>query len=198
MATDAEELWDDHADAFDEAADHGLRDPVVREAWRSLLTPLLPEPPARVCDLGCGTGSLSLLVAAAGLDVTGLDISTRMLGIAREKAAAAGVDVDFVHGDAADPPLPAASFDAVLSRHVLWSFSDPDAVLARWVALLRPGGRLILVEGSWSTGAGLTAEECRAAVLRHRKEADVQSLSADERLWGGPVDDERYVIVSRS
>jgi hypothetical protein len=48
MATDAEELWDDHADAFDDAADHGLRDPAVREAWRSLLTPLLPEPPARV------------------------------------------------------------------------------------------------------------------------------------------------------
>jgi len=197
MAADAENLWDDHADAFDDAADHGLRDPVVREAWQSLLTPLLPEPPARVCDVGCGTGSLSVLVAAAGLTVTGLDISTRMLGIAREKARAAGVDVAFVHGDAADPPFPAGTFDAVLSRHVLWSFADRDAVLARWVALLRPGGRLILVEGSWSTGAGLTADECRHVVLRRRREAEVRSLSADDRLWGGPVDDERYLIVSR-
>ena len=55
--------WDAQADAFDQPADHGLRDPAVRQAWRELLVSHLPEPPARVADLGCGTGTLSVLLA---------------------------------------------------------------------------------------------------------------------------------------
>jgi hypothetical protein len=57
---------------------------------------------------------------------------------------------------------------------------------------------LILIEGRWSTGAGLSAEDCRSLVLRHRAEAIVQPLSENEGLWGKPVDDERYLILSRS
>jgi hypothetical protein len=75
----------------------------------------------------------------------------------------------------------------------LWTL--PEESLGRWVELLRPGGRLVLVEGRWSTGAGLTADECRALVLRHRRQAVVQELT-DPTLWGGPIDDERYLLVS--
>ena len=54
---DAPEFWDDQAAVFDEAPDHGMSDPTVREAWAALLLPLLPSVPARVADLGCGTGT---------------------------------------------------------------------------------------------------------------------------------------------
>ena len=47
-------LWDE-AETFDEAADHGLRDPATRTAWQRLLLPLLPEYPQAIADLGCGT-----------------------------------------------------------------------------------------------------------------------------------------------
>lgn len=49
---DAVDLWDSEAPTFDDAADHGLRDPAVRSAWRSLLSGLLPHPPSRIADLG--------------------------------------------------------------------------------------------------------------------------------------------------
>jgi SAM-dependent methyltransferase len=81
---------------------------------------------------------------------------------------------------------------------VLWSLPDQNAVLANWTRLLRPGGRLVLIEGSWSTGAGLPAADCRELVLRHRTTAVVRQLAADAALWGGPVEDDRYLLVSHA
>jgi SAM-dependent methyltransferase len=184
--------WDAAAATFDEEPDHGLRDPAVRAAWAGLLLPLMPTAPARVADLGCGTGSLSVLLAGDGHHVRGLDRSAAMLAVATRKAA--GLPVEFRQGDAADPPYPPGSCDVVLARHVLWALPDPDAALARWVALLAPGGRLVLVEGLWFTGAGLPADECAALVRRHRPDATVTPLT-DPALWGTAVDDERYLLV---
>lgn len=196
MNSDVERVWDGYADAFDDEADHGLRDPQVRAAWQALLTPLLPEQPVRIADLGCGTGSLAVLLAEQPNTVSGVDISGEMIRLAQAKARAAGVDVNLVQGDAADPPFAAASFDVVLARHVLWTFENPEAVLQRWVNLLSPGGRLILIEGQWSTGAGMSARECRSLVLQYRAEADLQHLSENTQLWGKSVGDDRYLILS--
>ncbi len=188
--------WDAQADTFDEAADHGLLDPRVRAAWRDLLEPLLP-PAARVADLGCGTGSLSVLLAELGHDVVGLDIAGRMVEAARSKATAAGVPAAFVVGDAASPGLAQGAFDVVLCRHVLWALEQPAEALSRWVRLLAPGGVLVLVEGHWWNGGGLRPERARALVLQHRDRAEVTSLD-DPSLWGGAVSDERFLLVSRS
>ena len=89
-----------------------------------------------------------------------------------------------------------ASVDVVLCRHVLWALPDRDAVLATWARLLRPGGRLVFVEGSWGTGVRLPADDCKELVLRHRGEADVRQLGPDPALWGRWVDDERYLLLS--
>lgn len=189
------EYWDAQAATFDEQPDHGLRDPDVRAAWRDLLLPLMPPAPASVVDLGCGTGSLAVLLAEAGHAVRGVDLSARMVAAAREKARTAGVRAEFEQGDAADPRCAHASCDVVLARHVLWALPHPAAAVARWVALLRPGGRLVFVEGRWFTGAGLTATECQALVLTHRRQATVRRLD-DPALWGSPIDDERYLLLS--
>lgn len=189
------QFWDEHAASFDDEADHGLRDPAVRRAWRRLLLPLLPAAPARIVDIGCGTGSLSLLLAEAGHDVHALDNAPRMLDLAGQKATRTGVAVTFVRADAAHPPFAPFSFDVVLARHVLWALTEPDVALARWISLLRPHGRLVLVEGQWSTGAGLTAESCRSLVSRHRQQVDVQILD-DPALWGAKTTDERYLLLS--
>jgi SAM-dependent methyltransferase len=198
MDSDAEHLWDGYAEEFDNEPDHGLRDPRVRAAWRSLLVPLMPEHPSRVVDLGCGTGSLSVLLAELGHLVTGLDVSSRMLDLARAKAEITGVELDLIQGDAAYPPFAPGSFDVVVCRHVLWSFHDREAVMARWVQLLTARGRLVLIEGRWATGAGVSAADCRALVLRHRESAHLQKLSDYSQLWGKSVTDERYLIFSAS
>jgi ubiquinone/menaquinone biosynthesis C-methylase UbiE len=188
--------WDSQADTFDHQPDHGLLDPQVRQAWRRLLLAELPSAPAAVADLGCGTGTLSVLLAAEGYAVTGLDFAPQMIRAARAKARAAGVSARFELSDAAAPTLPAGSFDAVLARHVLWAMPDTGAALAAWLRLLLPGGALLLIEGRWSTGAGLTAREAGRVVLRQRSDATITVLD-DAALWGAPVTDERYLLISR-
>ena len=195
MGQQTPEAWDGEAATFDASPDHGLGDPGVCAAWRSLLGRLLPPAPARVADLGCGTGTLALLAAELGHAVDGVDFSRRMLDLARAKAAAAP-GVRFVLGDAAAPPLPPASYDVVLGRHVLWALPDPAAALASWRTLLRPGGRLVLVEGWWSTGAGLTGEQVERLLEALGLVPTLEVLD-DPAYWGRPVTDERFVVTAR-
>ncbi|MFE1973413.1 methyltransferase domain-containing protein [Streptomyces hygroscopicus] len=210
--------WDAAAGDFDDEPDHGLRDPAVREAWAARLRGWLPERPGDVLDLGCGTGSLALLAAEAGHRVTGVDRSSRMARLAREKLAGTGATV--LVGDAAEPPVPERSFDVVLVRHLLWLLPDREAVLRRWVRLLRPGGRLVLIEGRWgesdpaslsaagqsgSVGlsaagqsglVGLSAAELSGLVGPLAERLSVEQLGPDAALWGRVVRDERYVLVA--
>ena len=197
-ARDTIEVWDNAATTFDEEADHGLRDPRVRAAWRALLVSLLPRPPARVVDLGCGTGSLSLLLAGEGYAVTGVDFSHAMVRRARAKAAIdpCGHGVGFVEADVADPPLAGASFDVALSRHVLWAMPDPAAALRRWVDLVSPEGCLVLVEGHWSTGAGLTAGDTLGLVESVGRRGELRALP-EPAYWGREITDERYAVLVR-
>ena len=139
--------WDADADVYDDAAGHALSDPVEAAAWRRVLEGTLPPAPARVLDAGTGTGSLALAAAELGHDVTGVDLSEGMLDRARAKATERGVDIVLVHGPAEDPPT--GPFDAVIERHVLWTIPDPVAALISWRAVTVPGGRLVLLEGSW-------------------------------------------------
>jgi SAM-dependent methyltransferase len=196
MSNETTAMWDRQAATFDDEPDHGLRDPVVRKAWADLLEAVLPVPAASIADLGCGTGSLTVLLAQAGHHVHGVDTSPRMLDEARRKAQRSQVTVALHHGDAAQPPLTEASVDVVLARHVLWALPDPSAALANWVRLLRPDGRLVLIEGRWMTGAGLSASDCTALVRQHRQEAELRALD-DPALWGKMITDERYLVVSR-
>ncbi len=93
--------WDAEAAAFDDEPDHGLRDPEIRRAWADRLRGWLPAGAADILDLGCGTGTLSLLAAEQGHHVTGVDLSPAMVDLARAKLA--GRDAAFLVGDAAAP-----------------------------------------------------------------------------------------------
>jgi SAM-dependent methyltransferase len=188
--------WDAQAATFDAEADHGLRDPEVRAAWAERLRSWLPPRAGDVLDLGCGTGSLSLLASEQGHRVTGVDLSPAMIDLARAKLA--GHDAVFLLGDAAAPPVGADRFDAVLVRHVLWTLPDPAHVLRHWRGLLRPGGRLVLVEGVWGTVSpvGIPADRLTALLAPLTAHARVERLSDDPRLWGGAVTDERYAVVA--
>lgn len=135
-----------------------------------------------------------MLLATAGYTVTGLDIAPRMIEAAQAKASA-GVSARFAIPDAAAPALPAGRFDVVLARHVLWAMPDIDAALDQWIRLLKPDGALVLVEGRWHTGGGLTTARAERAVRRHRAEVTTIALSSP-LLWGGPIADERYLLTS--
>ena len=145
---------------------HALSDPVEAAAWRRVLERTLPPAPARVLDAGTGTGSLAIAAAELGYAVTGVDLSEGMLERARAKATERGIEIDFTHGAAEAPPV--GPFDAVIERHVLWTIPDPVAALEAWRSVAAPGGRLVLLEGSWGGEGPFVAVADAAAVLVER------------------------------
>jgi 2-polyprenyl-3-methyl-5-hydroxy-6-metoxy-1,4-benzoquinol methylase len=191
-------LWDNEAATFDNEPDHGLRQPHIRNAWRTHLLRWLPPAPKRILDIGCGTGSLSLLMAELGHQVSGIDLSPAMIAQAETKARIAGQSINLQMMDAVYPHLPPAQFDVLLCRHLLWALPEPAQVLQRWMSLLAAGGRMILIEGFWHTGAGLHAEEVVNALPAPMGNITVQRLSDDTDLWGSAVNDERYAVIADS
>jgi SAM-dependent methyltransferase len=117
--------------------------------WVEALASVLPDPVAHILDVGCGTGYLALAAASLGYRVTAIDLAPDMLRVLTDSAAERGLRVDARLGDAVRPDFPPASFDALTSRHVLWTLRDPGTAMANWRALLRPGGLLVAVDGFW-------------------------------------------------
>lgn len=118
-----------------------------------------------------------------------------MIRLAEQKAVRMAVPTRFLVADVSEPPLPAGSFDVVLCRHVLWALPDPAAALAAWADLLDDDERLVLIEGSWSTGAGLTAEETLELVRQVRGQRPTLRMLSEPVYWGRPIDDDRYVVT---
>src|SRR6201987_2362006 len=104
--------WGRRAVNFDEDFGHSIRTAAERAAWDRILDLVLAGRKAvDALDAGCGTGFLSLELAARGHRVTGVDFAPAMLVQARRKAAQQNVPVRFEEADAEQLPFPAASFD---------------------------------------------------------------------------------------
>lgn len=117
---------------------------------RDLVRQAAIAPDSDVLDLGCGTGTLALMIdeMQPKARVTGVDIDPEILAIAAGKIEAAGAQIRLVEGSATDPPLPPASFDRVLSTLMLHHLTTPQKreALAAARRLLRPGGELHIAD----------------------------------------------------
>jgi ubiquinone/menaquinone biosynthesis C-methylase UbiE len=99
----------------------------------------------RVLEVAVGTG-LNLPFYDAGSTVVGVDLSPEMLAIARQRALETDRDVDLREGDAHDLDFEDGSFDSVVSTFSLCNIPDTDQALSEMHRVLRPGGKLILVD----------------------------------------------------
>ncbi len=129
-------FFDRHAaerdyDAFTPASSQRLIDAFVR------LTGLAPG--ARVADLGCGSGAFSALLAAAGYQVTGVDISPALI----KRAQAAHPGIEFKVGDVEHLPFSHGSFDGVLLSAIVHHLPDPSRCAHEVFRILRKGGRFM-------------------------------------------------------
>jgi demethylmenaquinone methyltransferase/2-methoxy-6-polyprenyl-1,4-benzoquinol methylase len=106
--------------------------------WRAATVRAAVSPGDSVLDACCGTGDLALAALAAGGRVTGLDFSERMLERARRKSSA----VEWVQGDALALPFDDGSFDAATVGFGLRNVEDHERALRELRRVLRPGGRL--------------------------------------------------------
>lgn len=131
--------WAEHPEYFDRS---------VAAYHERLLAAAAITGPDRVLDIGCGTGQTTrdAARAAAGGSAVGVDLSARMLEVARRRAAQEGVtNAAFEQADAQVHPFPPESFDVAISRTGTMFFGDVTAAFTNIGRTLVPAGRLVLV-----------------------------------------------------
>ena len=111
--------------------------------------------PRRILDLGCGTGSTTILLQEQFFEarVTGLDLSPQMLAIASYKAKQLNHDIEWLHGLAEATNLPGSSFD-LITASLLFHETPPvitKAILKEAFRLLTPGGQIVILDGNQKT-----------------------------------------------
>ena len=159
LKDDIREYWSSRAATFDQSVGHEIFGVDERRAWQALIAKhLAGETGRRALDVASGTGVISRLLCESGYSVTGLDFSEPMIERARAKAS--GLDATYAIGDAEDTRLQDDSFDAIMTRHLVWTLPDPAAAFADWFRVLKPGGRMLIVD------ADMNARNVKAKLLR--------------------------------
>ncbi|RMF11894.1 MAG: methyltransferase domain-containing protein [Candidatus Dadabacteria bacterium] len=152
-------------------------EPAIEAFHLALLDRLIADvaPDAAVCDVGCGGGQLLLAIAARrpDLKLTGIDLNPGQIRRARGRARRAGVDIDFRIGSADDLPLDDASQHEVISVASIKHWPDPTAGLRDCLRVLRPGGRLRVIE----VDRGCHLADARAFVSGFRVPAPLREVA---------------------
>ena len=124
------------AGAFEDVAES------IHDMHVALVEALDPQPGDVWLDVGCGAGNLAELAAGAGARVTGIDLSPRLIEVAKARAEAGGFEIEYRVGDAENLDVEDASFGKVTSSVGMIFAPDHDAVAREVVRVTRPGGRL--------------------------------------------------------
>lgn len=137
--------WDWRANDYDQSPGHSG----FEEEWKKFFSKKLNSE-SKVLDVGTGTGFIALILAELGYEVVGVDISEEMLKVAREKAEKRNLKVEFKIGNAEKLDFRDNEFDAVVSRHLLWTLKDQKACVAEWKRVAK--NKVIAIDGVWSSG----------------------------------------------
>ena len=123
------------------------------DRWLELLTEKLPRRPLRILDIGTGAGFFAILLAGQGHDVTGIDMSEKMLEEARKNSRLFHQAPRFCRMNAMHPAFEAESFDAVVTRNLTWTLPHPVEAYQEWYRLLKKGGVLMNFDAEYAKGA---------------------------------------------
>ncbi len=142
------EYWDYRSNSY--SSDSMYNDTETREAWLGWLRSSPGrEKSLKILDVGTGPGFLALLLAELGHEVTGVDLSGRMVEAARANAEKAGLRVMFLQGDAECLDFPDSSFDVVASKYLLWTLPAPEKAVMEWMRVAKAGGTVMAIDGEW-------------------------------------------------
>ena len=145
-----EEYWAKRAVDFNTVRLNELQDPISGR-WLAEIGRYLPEGrPLRILDVGTGTGYFAILLAQAGHELTGIDLTLAMLAEAEETTAKLGLAIDFRRMDAQATEFPDGSFDALVTRNLSWTLPEPEKAYREWRRLLKPGGLLLNFDADYA------------------------------------------------
>lgn len=138
----SKDFWDKSADNYDRTEE---RFEFIHSRSRECTKKHLKDTDV-VLDYGCGTGTTACELASHVKEIRAIDISSRMIEIAKGKAADGNVaNVNFSQADIFDERYERESFDVILAFNMLHTVPDPQAVVRRVLELLKPGGTFISV-----------------------------------------------------
>ncbi len=116
------------------------------DAWKQEFRGLLGDKKQKVLDIGTGAGDIAILMAELGHNVSGVDISMKMLEGAEKRAKAKGLSINFQQGHAADLPFEDSAFDVVIMKHVFWALPNPVESIWEWIRVTAPEGKIIIID----------------------------------------------------
>lgn len=142
--------WSARAATFDLSPGHEIFSEEERAAWHRLVEKHLGRGDGRsALDLASGTGVISHLMDDLGYRVTGLDWAEPMLERAKAKAKSRNRTITFRMGDAENTMEPDSFHDVIINRHLVWTLVDPKAAFVEWLRVLKPGGKVLIVDGDF-------------------------------------------------
>lgn len=120
-----------------------------KEEYEKFLRKYIPKnKKCKTIDMGCGPGFLAILLADMGYESFAFDCTENMLAKAEENARDLGVKIHTIQGDAQNPDIEDNSFDLLVSRNVIWNLENPEKAYKEWIRILKPGGRIIILDGN--------------------------------------------------
>ena len=142
-----EEYWNKRSEGFSKGILDELRDDY--DKWEEKLEKLTEDAVGKkVLDIGCGPGFFTVLLGEKGFEVTAFDYSADMLKEAEKNARKAGIDAEYVRGDAQSLPFEDESFDIIISRNLTWNLEEPEKAYKEWLRVLKKGGIIINCDGN--------------------------------------------------
>ena len=163
-----------------------------RERWKEQFKRLLPaNKNLKILDIGTGPGFFTIILEELGyINITGVDVSDKMLEVAKENIQKYGKEnssIQLIQMDAQKLEFKSESFDIIVSRNLTWNLEKPQQAYSEWLRVLKSNGTLLIFDANWY--AFLQNESLAKEFEEKRKRAIEEKL---EDYWQGEgVDEEK-------
>ncbi len=169
---------------------------IQRERWKEQFNRLLSaNQQHNVLDIGTGPGFFTIILEELGFNsITGVDVSEKMLEVARENIQKYGKEnssIQLLQMDAQNLEFEPESFDIIVSRNLTWNLQNPQQAYSEWLRVLKPNGALFIFDASWYSF--LQNEQLEKEFEAKRQQVIEEKL---EDYWQGEgVDEEKMTWI---
>lgn len=152
-------------------------------AWEKIISEHLPQGKnLKILDVGTGAGFFAVLLSKLGHQVTGVDMSSKMLREAKSNSDYFNCRADFLKMNAQDLNFPNETFDAVISRNLTWTLPDVMQAYREWRRVLKIGGVLMNFDSDYGDKNFLNEETCAKGEVEDKMLVECQEIKDAVRI----------------
>ena len=152
-------------------------------AWEKIITEHLPKNKnLKILDVGTGAGFFAVLLSKIGYQVTGIDMSSKMLREAENNSKYFNVRADFLKMNAQDLKFPDKTFDVVISRNLTWTLPDVMQAYSEWQRVLKIGGILMNFDSDYGDKNFMNEKTCAKGEVEDTMLVECQEIKDAVRI----------------